>query len=183
MRVLIVYGSTEGYTRKLATFVAGHLSENGHATTLIDATDQPSPVKVDAFDAILVAASVHLGHYQSAVIHFVQRNHDKLNARKAGFISVSLSAASDDRDDQEGARRCVAEFSRETQWEPSEVHHAGGALRFTQYDFFKRWALKYIAYRRSASTDTGIDHEYTDWEALTVFVNQFVAKRAQEGAL
>jgi menaquinone-dependent protoporphyrinogen oxidase len=181
MKVLIVYGSTEGYTRKIATFIAGHLAQARHAVTLVDATEAPSSVAVNEYDAILIAASVHLGRYQSSIVHFAQSHREALNARKAGFISVSLAAVSDDRDDREGLRNCVAEFARETRWLPSEVLHAAGALRFTQYDFFKRWALKYIAYRKGAPTDTSTDHEFTDWQALTTFVDEFVTKRQRDG--
>ena len=96
------------------------------------------------------------------------------------FISVSLSAASHDADDLDGLTRCVADFEHRTRWTPREVHHAAGAFRFTQYDFLKRWALKYIAYRKGQPTDTSKDYELTDWDALGVFVDDFAAKLAVE---
>ena len=70
----------------------------------------------------------------------------------------------------------MAEFEHRTQWTPREVHHAAGAFRFSQYDFLKRWALKYIAYRKGQPTDTSKDYELTDWDALGAFVDSFVAK-------
>ena len=99
------------------------------------------------------------------------------------FVSVSLSAASQDADDVDGLARCVAEFEHRTRWTPREVHHAAGAFRFTQYDFLKRWALKCIAYRKGQPTDTSRDYELTGWDALGAFVERFAAKLAAEQRL
>jgi menaquinone-dependent protoporphyrinogen oxidase len=125
-------------------------------------------------------ASLHAGHYQSPVVDFVRRHHATLNLMPTAFISVSLSAASHDADDLDGLARCLAEFEHPTQWRPREVHQAAGAFRFSQYDFLKRWALKYIAYRKGQPTDTSKDYELTDWDALGVFVDDFAAKLAVE---
>jgi hypothetical protein len=49
----------------------------------------------------------------------------------------------------------------ETGWSPKLIHHVAGAFRYTSYDFLKRWAMKYIAYRKGAPTDTSRDYELT----------------------
>jgi len=66
-------------------------------------------------------------------------------------------------------------MQHETGWRPQATHHAAGALLFTQYDFFKRWAMRLIALQRNANVDTHADTEYTDWQALTRFVEDFLA--------
>ena len=50
-----------------------------------------------------------------------------------------------------------------------------GALNYTQYDYFKRLLMHLIAKQRGRSTDTAHDHEYTDWDDLTRFVEEFLA--------
>jgi menaquinone-dependent protoporphyrinogen oxidase len=95
----------------------------------------------------------------------------------AAFVSVSLSAAGTDEDDVKGLAQCVSDFTRRTGWTPATVHHAAGAFRYTQYDFFKRWALKYIAWRKGAPTDTSQDCELTDWPALERFAAAVAANR------
>ena len=62
----------------------------------------------------------------------------------------------------------------ESGWKPAMIHHAAGALRFTQYDFFKRWMMKRIASHENAPTDTSRDHEFTDWTALASFTTDFL---------
>ncbi len=175
MKILLVYGTTEGHTRKVASFVADRLSGRGHAVVLADANEVPASLDVGRFDAVLIAASVHVGPSQASVTHFVAQHRAAIEARPNAFVSVSLAAASDEPDDVQGLRQCVQGFIADTGWTPRQIHHAAGAFRYTAYDFFKRWALRYIAYRKGAPTDTRRDHEMTDWDELARFADSFAA--------
>ena len=53
-------------------------------------------------------------------------------------------------------------------------HNAAGALKYVEYDYFKRWMMKRIAEEEDGPTDTSRDHELTDWPALDEFVDAFV---------
>ena len=171
--ILVLYGTTEGQTRKIATFLADVFAAHGEGAALVDAT--ASQANPQSFSSALIAASLHEGRYQSAVVDFARRNHDALNAMPTAFVSVSLSAASQDPEDLEGLSACVADFEQRTGWRPGEVHHVAGAFRFSQYDFLKRWAMKYVAYRRGQPTDASKDYELTDWEALRACAGDFLA--------
>jgi len=176
MRVLIVFGTTEGQTGKIAAFVAARLKARVHEALLANAGVDaaiPDPMK---FDAVLVAASLHVGRYQSAVIEFVRRHRAAIVARRNTFLSVSLAAAGHDPEDRVGLDQCIATFVRESGWTPERIHHAAGAFRYTEYDFFKRWAMKYIAYRKGAPTDTSRDYELTDWDELARFAETFISE-------
>ncbi len=176
MKVLLVYGTTEGQTQKVARFVADHLARGGHQTQVTNAVDASSGIDPATFDAVIIAASLHAGHYQSAVVHFVSGHLAAIRARPNAFLSVSLAAASDDEDDARGLEQCLANFTQQTGWIPRRTHHVAGAFRYTSYDFLKRWALKYIAYRRGGPMDTGRDHELTDWNDLAQFVDEIVPR-------
>jgi menaquinone-dependent protoporphyrinogen oxidase len=173
VKILVVFGTTEGQTRKIARFIADRLNHRGHMTTLVEAGDASREVDPRAYGAVLVAASLHQGQYQAAVTEFVSRRRDTLNALPTMFVSVSLSAAGHDPDDLRGLDECVSAFETQTGWRPQRVHHVAGAFRFTRYDFLKRWALKYVAYRRGQPTDTSRDYELTDWSALQEFTDDF----------
>lgn len=173
MKVLLLYGTTEGQTRKVAGVVADRLAQMGHQTLLVNAIDATADADPQRFDSVIIAASLHAGHYQSAVVHFVRKYLASINARPNAFLSVSLAAASDDEDDALGLDRCVIDFSQQTGWNPQHIHHVAGAFRYTSYDFLKRWAMKYIAHRKGAPTDTSKDHELTDWADLEQFVDCF----------
>lgn len=184
MKVLLVYGTTEGQTRKIARFVADLLAQQGHQTLVVDAIDATAAADPRGFDSVIIAASLHAGRYQSAVVHFVRQHLAAIDTRPNAFLSVSLAAVSDDEDDTLGLERCVLDFSQQTGWTPQLIHHVAGAFRYTAYDFLKRWAMKYIAHRKGGPTDTSRDHELTDWADLAQFVGNFsrVLQRAPAAA-
>ena len=181
MKLLLLYGTTEGQTRKIAQFVADQLARHGHQAQLVNAIEVTTDADPKGFDSVIVAASLHAGHYQSAVVHFVNRHLADITARPNAFLSVSLAAASDDEDDALGLERCVIDFSQQTGWSPQRIHHVAGAFRYTSYDFLKRWAMKYIAHRKGAPTDTSRDHELTDWADLARFVDDFSREMVSPG--
>ena len=162
MKIIVLYGTTEGQTRKIAEFVAKHLRDLGDAVTLTDATGDASTVDVRDFDAAIVAASLHAGQYQGPAVHFARANHAWLNLMPSAFLSVSLSAAGTDPEDLKGIADCAERFKAETKWTTPEVHHVAGAFRFTEYDFFKRWVMKLIAWEKSVTVEPGKDLELTN---------------------
>lgn len=175
MKILIVYGTTEGHTRKLCTFLGDRLRSAGHEVSLADAADAPSPDPAQ-FGATFLAGSLHVGRYQAPLVHFARDRHATLNAMPSAFVSVSLSAAGHNPDDWAGLDECLARFEHDTEWTPKAVHQAAGAIRYSQYDYFKRLALKYIAGRRGQHTVTSQDYDLTDYPALERFGLEFVER-------
>lgn len=174
MNILVLYGTTEGQTRKIAGFIADRLRTMGDTVTLMDATSVEWDVRLGKFDAAILAASIHAGQYQSAVVHFARCHYERLNQMPSLFISVSLSAAN--REDLQGHKsieRCAENLSRETGWKP-DVKHVAGAFRFTEYDFFKRWTMRIIAWEKGVKGGPGgSDLELTDWTQLENVVEAF----------
>lgn len=175
MRVLICYGTTEGQTRKIAEFIGDLVTRGGHEAVLCDATTVGA-VEASRADAAILAASIHIGRYQAALVHRARDWHERLNAIPSAFVSVSLSAASADPHERAEVDEIAQKMLHETGWRPGATLHAAGALRFTQYDFFKRWAMKLIALQHRQPIDTRSDQEYTDWAELGRFVEAFLAK-------
>ena len=173
MSILIVYGTTEGQTRKIATFIKERLRARGEEVALIDSTKDSKDVEVEDFDAVIAAGSVHNGRHQASLFQFVRDNVEALATKPTAFISVSLSMASEDKEDRLDATECADRFLEATEWQPTVTHLVAGALRYTQYDFFKCWILKMIASAKDASTDTSKDHEFTDWKDLEAFTDAF----------
>ncbi len=172
-QILILYGTHEGQTRKIASFVADRFKEHGVTTALLDAADLDLHAPLPAFDAALVAASLHIGGFQKSVLRAVAANAQVLAGKPNAFLSVSLSAAGDDEEDWRGLNKCLEEFFAQAGWRPQRVEHVAGAFRYTQYDFFKRMAMKRIAKERGAPVDTSRDWEMTDWGKLTQFADAF----------
>lgn len=173
MRALIVFGTTEGHTRELCQFAARELRQHGCQATVEQAGPDATHPDPTLYDVVLLAASLHVGRYQAQLVQYARVQHATLNTKHAAFLSVSLSAAGVNPDDWEGLEQCLARFTHETQWTPKAVHHAAGAIRYSQYDFFKRLAMKHIARERGQKTVTTRDYDLTDYAALREFVLAF----------
>ena len=173
--VLIVYGTTEGQTRKVAEFIADALKARGVEIELVDsATDHAAGVQ-PVYAAAIVCASLHQHSYQASIRRFLKDNKSWLAGIPAAFVAVSLTAVLED-DESRGELRQIAEkFCRDIGWTPAITRHVAGALRYTEYDYFKRLVMKLIARKQGGDTDTSRDHEYTDWDDLTRFVDEFLA--------
>lgn len=171
--VLVVFGSTEGHTERLAGVAADRLRADGHTVSLVHAAQAERSLDPAGLAGVLVAASIHWGRYQASVTAFARANHPALNALPSAFLSTSLSAAGVEQPDRVGLDDFVRTFETETLWTPRLVHHAGGAIRRSSYDYFKRLAVTLIA--RSRGDDLGEAGEYdlTDYAALDDFLDTF----------
>lgn len=166
MKVLIVYATTDGQTRKIVRYCADWLIDQGHSVELITALDAQG-VDLSRFDRVILAASVHMGGYQTDLQNFAQKAAHKLADMPSLFLSVSLCAAGTDPDDWVGLKTLTAEFVQKTGWTPSGTAYVAGAFKFAQYDFFKSWAMRWIASKKDPNVDRHKNTEYTDWDALS----------------
>jgi menaquinone-dependent protoporphyrinogen oxidase len=174
MKILIAYATTDGQTRKIVRFCADHLVHLGHTAELLPAADSKG-LELSRFDAVLLAGSVHAGHYQKDLIKMAKRSAKDLSQMPNMFLSVSLAAAGDDAQDWKGLKDCVAGFSKQTGWTPGRVLHVAGAFKFTEYDFFRSWAMRWIAAQKGQTVDPKVDKEYTDWAALKSATAEWLA--------
>lgn len=176
---LVVYGTTEGQARKIARHIAETIEMTGHSDELFDAAGGPLPEGFGAYDAIFVVASVHHGRYQAPVYQYVRGHADGLNAANSAFVSVSLAIMSKLEVEREEARAFPHAMFDATGWRPRAIHHAAGALRYSRYDFFKKWIMRRIARHEGGPADTSRDYEFTDWRALDRFVAETLMAPAQ----
>jgi len=172
MKLIIIYGTTEGQTRKIAQFLKDEAEKLGHQATICDCTANPPSPK--GFDAALIGSSIHVVKYHNGVIHYVKDHHEMLNKIPTGFFSVSLAAASDDDESRKELAEVSRKFIDETGWKPTHVEQVAGALLYTKYDFFKRFIMRLISKRHGGDTDTSQDYEYTDWKKVKAFLNKVV---------
>jgi menaquinone-dependent protoporphyrinogen oxidase len=172
MRILIVYGTTEGQTHKVAEFMAAEIKQAGHeakVSDLHDATSAPANC-----DAVLIGGSVHISKYQSSVSSYIKKYLELINELPGAFFSVSLGAASENEAERIQTQKTIDDLMAQTGWKPLMTTQIAGALKFTQYNFFKRFLMNLISNRKGGKIDTSKDYEYTDWNAVKKFVNDFL---------
>jgi menaquinone-dependent protoporphyrinogen oxidase len=174
--ILVVYGTTEGHTRKIAQRVGGFIREMGHNAEVLDSADVREDFRADGFNAFIIMGSLHQGSHQRSLVHFVKKHRDELKLAPSTFMSASLTAAYKEGDHHGELQACVDKFTEETEWTPTEWIPVAGALMYVEYDWFKRMILKSISKKAGGDTDTSHDYEYTDWPALEEYVKAFLEK-------
>lgn len=169
-KVLITYGTTEGQTAQIAEVLAEVLRDRGHEADHVDVTSLADTVP-DAYDAVLIGASIHVGKHDKHVVKFVKENVETLTRLPSAFFSVSLAAHGDSSE----AEGYVDQFEEETGWRPDKVALFGGALLYTQYGFIKRHMMKKIAKDKPGDLglDLSRDYVYTEWDAVKRFAEHF----------
>jgi menaquinone-dependent protoporphyrinogen oxidase len=179
-RIVVVFGTTDGQTARIARHVADVLRSEQHS---VDLYDTRAPVPADPFrgaDAAVVAGSLRMGKFQRALVGFVRNHRTSLARIPTAFLAASLSAARDSEPARREVRKTIDRFVDETGFEPDIVLPVAGALLYSRYGFFTRLVMRLISKMAGGDTDTSRDYEYTDWNAVSDFARRF-ASRLREG--
>lgn len=172
MNVLVAYATSEGQTRKIARRVADRLADRGQSVELLPLADADD-IDLDRFDRVILAASIHMGHFQRALSDFAARHAERLHAKPALLLSVSLAAAGHDSEDWKGAEPMLDDLRAATGWTPGQVEQVAGAYVPSKYDFFRRFIMRRIIAAKDPEADLDADKEYTDWRALDIVIDRF----------
>ena len=170
---LVIYGTGEGQTAKVASRIADTIAERGHDVTSFDAEEIPAEFSVASFDAVLVGSSIHVGKHHEDIREFIGDSGDELADRPTAFFQLSLSSAVGDQERRAEAAEYVDSLLEGLDWHPDRVGLFGGALRYSKYGFLKRLVMKRIARGATGDVDTSRDYEYTDWAEVEAFANDF----------
>lgn len=174
MKLLIAYASTEGQTRRIARFVMDRLADGGHSVEALPVAEAED-IDLSRFDRVILAGSIHAGHYQRALGDFVAERAAALAPRRVLFLSVSLAAAGHDAEDWADLDRILADFAQATSWKPGKVVQVAGAYMPSKYDIIRRFVMRRIVAAKDPEADLDADHEYTDWTALGAAVDHWIA--------
>lgn len=169
--ILVLYGTSEGHTARVAAAIADELRANGTRVDVFDAGESsPDPTH---YAGVIVAASVHVGRYQRAVKQWLRRHAPTLHDTPGAFVSVCLGVLQHDPKVQDEVAAIATRFLAQTGWRPTFTTSVAGALPYTRYGWFKRWLMKRIVAKAGGDTDTSRDYEYTDWASLRTFARHF----------
>jgi uncharacterized protein (TIGR00730 family) len=170
-RILVLYGTSEGHTAKVANRLADTLRAQGGEVDVVDASmSAPDPA---GYAGVLVAASVHGGRYQKSVQRWVRTFAPELRDKPTAFMSVCLGILQHEEKVQHEVAAIIERFVNATGWTPSMTTTVAGALPYTRYNWITRWIMRRIARAAGGDTDVSRDYEYTDWEQVESFARAF----------
>jgi menaquinone-dependent protoporphyrinogen oxidase len=180
-RILVLYGTSEGHTRKIADAMGDAMRAHGLDVDVIEAAGSVDP-KPSTYGGIIVAASVHGGVYQKPVGEWLRAHAVELRQMPTAFVSVCLSILSKNEAGRQEAEAIPRRFLDSVRWQPTIVKIVAGALLYRQYNFVIRWVMKRIVASAGGDTDTSRDYEYTDWNDIRVFARDFAHRVATADA-
>ena len=174
-KVLIVYGTSEGQTRKISEYMREVLVIEGHRVHLWNSDRVPRALALDVYDHIFVGGSIHLNHFQRSLKRWVAENAETLAEKRAVFFPVCLGIIQNDPKIHRQEKEKVEDFFDQTGWYPSRWTFMAGALLYTKYSWWMKLIMRMYAKKAGASTDISHDYEYTNWNEVREFAEQVVS--------
>jgi menaquinone-dependent protoporphyrinogen oxidase len=171
-RILVGFSTSEGQTAKVAEQVSRTLRAAGCEVEVRDIGKSTS-LSLAGYDGVVLGASIHGGRHQRSMVAFARRHRAELAGKPNAFFSVSMTAAAPDAEHQRQAEEYVRLFEQETAWKPAMFALFGGALLYTRYGFIMRFIMKRISQHEGRPTDTSRDYEFTHWESVAHFAEDF----------
>lgn len=172
MSLLIVYGSIEGQTEKIARFIEDLAIRTGETVQVIDTHNRTSDADFTDVDSVILAASVHERRHPERFEVFVTSERKNLDLRRTLMISVSMNAAFPEG--HEEAQDYLEEMKMRTELDPDAEMLVAGAIRSRHYDYYATQVLKHVVLRGRNFDPSVQEHEFTDWEALGDGVSAFL---------
>jgi len=184
-RILILYGTTDGHTAKIATTLGERFRAESCEVTVAHAGRVSTDAWPERYDGIVVAASIHMGAYQRPVRRWVQAHADQLSRMPSAFLSVCLGVLERRPEAHQEVQDIILRFLRRTGWRPTVVKPVAGAVPYTRYGWLRKRMMRRMVARASGDTDTTRDYDYTDWDDLDAFAREFArqVERTIPGAL
>ena len=129
----------------------------------------------------IIGGSVHHQKHQAPLAHFVKENLSWLREIPTAFFSVNLAMLHKDAEARAEAKQAADAFLDETGLRPGMVRLIPGALKYTHYDFFKRALLRYLVKPGGIDASAQQDTEYTDWDDVGRFADEYLAATQSTG--
>lgn len=166
-RVLIIYSTSDGQTLRICDRLRAIIEPQGHQATLVPVAEAAN-ADLDAFDKIVVGASIRYGRHSPVVVEFIERNAEVLNRTPSAFFSVSVVARKPEKN-QPHTNPYVRKFLRGIAWRPRAVGVFAGKIDYPRYGAMDRLIIRGIMWLTGGPTDPDAVVEFTDWQKVEEF--------------
>ncbi len=167
-KILIIYSSVHGQTRKVTDFIKQQLESLGnevHTATIDEAPD------FSDFDKVVIGASIRHGKHNPSVYQYISDNLQQLDAKPNSFFSVNLVARKPAKNTPE-TNPYMQAFLAKTPWKPKLLTVIAGNLNYMGYNAFDRNAIRFIMWLTKGPTAIDTDVEFTNWDKVAEYVQQ-----------
>lgn len=169
-RILIIYSTTDGQTLRISSQLERLADDRGHQVSLVSIDDVNS-IDLDAFDLLLVGASIRYGKHNKKVYDFVRRNRGALQSRRNAFFSVNAVARKANRNTPQ-TNPYLKRFLQQVEWQPVHTAVFAGRIDYPRYNRVDRNIIRLIMWLTNGPTAPDACVEFTDWSAVEAFASE-----------
>ncbi len=173
-RILILYFTTDGHTGKICDRLRELIETQGHEVEVAPLSQEPVP-RLEAFDRIVIGASIRYGKHSPRLYDFIHRHARILNERPSTFFSVSVSARKEKNRHAE-TNPYMRKFLRKVSWRPGRLAVFAGKIDYPRYKFFDRFMIRLIMWITDGPTDPQAVVDFTDWGQVEALAQQIAAQ-------
>ena len=161
---LIIFSSVDGHTKSICKKISEHIQSE--ECDIYSISDIPS--NLNEYKTIIIGASIRYGSYRKELYKFINKNKSLLDTKNNAFFSVNAVARKSGKDSPE-TNPYLVKFLKNIQWVPNNIGVFAGKIDYPKYNFFDKYAIKFIMWITKGPTDTSKTYEFTDWKKVQAF--------------
>ncbi len=166
-RVLILYSSTDGHTIKICDRLKQVIEKSANQVKLVSVKDFQQ-FDLQAFDKIVIGASIRYGKHSSLIFNFINCNLPLLEGKLTAFFSVNIVARKPNKNRPEN-NPYMKNFLKQTSWRPNVLGVFAGKLDYPKCKAFDRLVIRLIMWFTKGPTDPETVVEFTNWHDVDEF--------------
>jgi len=169
--ILIIYSTTDGHTRDICSYLLKIVEQHGNEVTIVSIEDVhkiDSKVNLEAFDKIVIGASIRYGKHNRKVYDFIKDKGSLLDEKANAFFSVNVVARKPEKNTPE-TNPYLKKFLRQISWKPKRLAVFAGKIDYQKYRFWDRSMIRFIMWLTNGPTDPNAKVEFTDWQQVKMF--------------
>jgi menaquinone-dependent protoporphyrinogen oxidase len=183
MKVVIIYTSKYGQTKKIAEFMKNEILKKMESTSSVCSVDlleisrsQPNPVLDRAADTVIIGAPVYGGRFSKKLIRWAAGQKELLRNKSLAYFTVSMNVADNRPGSRAADEQLLRKFINSIGLVPQFVASFAGSIKYQEYGWFIRAVMKRISKAEGGPTDTGQNFEFTDWNEVSLFTEAVLRK-------
>ncbi len=168
---LIIYSTVDGQTLAICEKIKQHLSAENEQVTIVS-LEQASELALSSFDKILIGASIRYGKHRPALFEFIAQHRAALDGVKTAFFTVNVVARKPEKNTPE-TNPYMQKFLTLSSWTPALLGVFAGKIDYPKYRTVDRVMIRFIMWMTKGPTDTTGTYEFTNWDKVEAFANEF----------
>jgi menaquinone-dependent protoporphyrinogen oxidase len=166
-KILIIYSSTDGHTKEICLRLQHMVEAQNNRVSLI-AINDANTQDLNAFDKIVIGASIRYGKHHKKVYELIKHNQHILESKSNAFFSVNVVARKPEKNTPE-TNPYLKKFLKQISWKPKNLAVFAGKIDYQKYNTFDRIMIRFIMWMTKGPTDPHAKIEFTDWSQVESF--------------